>query len=76
MSDAAVKQALDTLTNPNATQPEKDKLTNLTKDPKIQDAANKTGINLGPAALNNTLKDNKTNLTDPETIKNITKNGP
>jgi hypothetical protein len=44
MSDAAVKQALDTLTNPNATQPEKDKLTNLTKDPKIQDAANKTGI--------------------------------
>jgi hypothetical protein len=35
MSDTAVKQALDTLTNPNATQPDKDKLGNLTKDPKI-----------------------------------------
>jgi hypothetical protein len=35
MSDTAVKQALDTLTNPNATQPDKDKLGNLTNDPKI-----------------------------------------
>jgi len=27
---------------------------------------------MGPANLNNTLKDNKTNLTDPEAIKNLT----
>ena len=36
---------------------------------------NKNEKDLGPASLNNTLKDNKTNLTDPETIKNLTKNG-
>ncbi len=33
---------------------------------------NKNEKDLGPSNLNNTLKDNKTNLTDPETIKNLT----
>jgi hypothetical protein len=33
MSDTALKQALDALTNPNTTQPEKDKLGNLTTNP-------------------------------------------